>query len=94
LQEANFQYDEAGENLIIDNDVNFRPGVGQSEIETYTPRTLIYDLKGCTQILLLILGGFGSLRKYNELYQPENATTEWYSFRGGLIQGRRSAKVH
>lgn len=31
---------------MIDNDVHFRAGVGEGGVETYTPRTLIYDLKG------------------------------------------------
>lgn len=51
-------YGEA-EETIIDHDVHFRPGIGADGSETYTPRTLIYDLKGA----------FGSLRKYNALYE-------------------------
>lgn len=43
----------------MDHDVHFRPGVGADGSETYTPRTVIYDLKG----------GFGTLRKYNALYE-------------------------
>jgi hypothetical protein len=39
--------------------VHFRPGVGADGRETFTPRTVIYDLKG----------GFGSLRKVNALYE-------------------------
>jgi len=45
-QEASFDYENTNEKPIIDNDVHFRAGVGQEGIETYTPRTLIYDLKG------------------------------------------------
>ena len=43
----------------MDHDVHFRPGYGADGSETYTPRTVIYDLKG----------GFGTLRKYNALYE-------------------------
>jgi hypothetical protein len=43
----------------VDHDVHFRPGVGADGSETYTPRTVIYDLKG----------GFGTLRKHNALYE-------------------------
>ena len=43
----------------IDHDISFRPGLGADGGETYLPRTVIYDLKG----------GFGSLRKVNELYE-------------------------
>jgi hypothetical protein len=43
----------------VDHDVHFRPGVGADGGETYTPRTLIYDLKGA----------FGTLRKNNALYE-------------------------
>lgn len=43
----------------MDHDVHFRPGVGADGSETYTPRTVIYDLKG----------GFGTLRKHNALYE-------------------------
>ncbi len=34
-------------------------GIGAAGAETFTPRTVIYDLKG----------GFGSLRKINALYE-------------------------
>ncbi|PKX93822.1 misato family protein [Aspergillus novofumigatus IBT 16806] len=58
LQESYFTYAEA-EETPIDHDVHFRPGIGADGSETYTPRTLIYDLKGA----------FGSLRKHNALYE-------------------------
>ncbi|KAJ5578683.1 uncharacterized protein N7459_007647 [Penicillium hispanicum] len=58
LQESYFTYNE-GEESPIDHDVHFRPGVGADGSETYTPRTVVYDLKG----------GFGTLRKYNALYE-------------------------
>ncbi|PKY09086.1 tubulin nucleotide-binding domain-like protein [Aspergillus campestris IBT 28561] len=57
LQESYFTYDE--EESPVDHDVLFRSGTGADGSETYTPRTLIYDLKGA----------FGTLRKYNALYQ-------------------------
>jgi hypothetical protein len=56
----------------VDHDVHFRPGVGADGSETYTPRTLIYDLKG----------GFGTLRRYNALYEMEDPTAGqgvWYA---------------
>jgi hypothetical protein len=43
----------------VDHDIHFRPGIGTNGTETFTPRTLIYDLKG----------GFGSMRKINALYE-------------------------
>ncbi|KAF9883169.1 mtDNA inheritance, partitioning of the mitochondrial organelle [Aspergillus nanangensis] len=58
LQESYFTYNE-GDEAPVDHDVHFRPGVGADGSETYTPRTVIYDLKGA----------FGTLRKYNALYQ-------------------------
>lgn len=58
FQESYFTYNE-NEETPIDHDVHFRPGYGADGSETYTPRTVIYDLKG----------GFGTLRKYNALYE-------------------------
>ncbi|KAF2216339.1 hypothetical protein CERZMDRAFT_34223 [Cercospora zeae-maydis SCOH1-5] len=56
-QESYFTY--AGEDESpVDHDVSFRPGIGADGGETYTPRTLIYDLKGA----------FGTLRRENALY--------------------------
>lgn len=60
LQESYFTYSGAEESPI-DHDVHFRPGVGVDGTETFTPRTVIYDLKG----------GFGTLRKLNALYELE-----------------------
>ncbi|EME47285.1 hypothetical protein DOTSEDRAFT_166204 [Dothistroma septosporum NZE10] len=63
-QESYFTY--AGEDESpVDHDISFRPGIGADGAETYTPRTLIYDLKGA----------FGTLRRENALYrlqQQEN----------------------
>jgi hypothetical protein len=60
-QESYFTYSDF-EEPVVDHDVHFRAGLGADGAETYTPRTIIYDLKG----------GFGTLRKYNALYQIEN----------------------
>ena len=57
-QESYFTY--AGqEESPVDHDISFRPGIGADGADTYTPRTLIYDLKG----------GFGTLRRENALYE-------------------------
>jgi hypothetical protein len=56
-QESYFTYN-ADEESLVDHDIHFRPGVGADGTETFTPRTVIYDLKG----------GFGTLRKINALY--------------------------
>ncbi|OAX85079.1 hypothetical protein ACJ72_00551 [Emergomyces africanus] len=57
FQESYFTY-SPDEESPIDHDVHFRPGIGANGSETFTPRTVIYDLKG----------GFGALQKYNALY--------------------------
>jgi hypothetical protein len=41
------------------------PGVAADGADTFTPRTIIYDLKG----------SFGSLRKFNALYEIQEETT-------------------
>ncbi|RMZ85090.1 hypothetical protein DV738_g106, partial [Chaetothyriales sp. CBS 135597] len=46
----------------VNHDVHFRAGQTPEGEDTYTPRTVIYDLKG----------GFGTLRKINALYEVEN----------------------
>ncbi|KIW54097.1 protein DML1, variant [Exophiala xenobiotica] len=61
VQESYFTYSE-NEQSVVDHDVHFRPGIGADGHETYTPRTVIYDLKG----------GFGTLRKFNALYEIED----------------------
>ncbi|PWY90127.1 protein dml1 [Aspergillus heteromorphus CBS 117.55] len=73
LQESYFTYTE-DEESPVDHDVHFRPGVGADGSETYTPRTVIYDLKG----------GFGTLRKYNPLYELSEHVTPGQ----GLWDGR------
>ncbi|EFW20892.1 mtDNA inheritance, partitioning of the mitochondrial organelle [Coccidioides posadasii str. Silveira] len=60
VQESYFTYSE-NEASPVDHDISFRPGIGADGSETFTPRTIIYDLKG----------GFGSLRQYNALYEVE-----------------------
>ncbi|KAI9730252.1 MAG: Protein misato 1 [Cirrosporium novae-zelandiae] len=68
-QESYFTY-SSNEESPIDHDVHFRPGIGVDGGETFTPRTVIYDLKG----------GFGSLRKVNALYgeiQDSNPAGQW-----------------
>ncbi|EXJ57928.1 hypothetical protein A1O7_05351 [Cladophialophora yegresii CBS 114405] len=57
-QEAYFTYSDH-EQPMVDHDIHFRSGLGADGSETFTPRTVIYDLKG----------GFGTLRKFNALYE-------------------------
>jgi hypothetical protein len=47
--------------LVIVSVSNFDIWLSVQGIETYTPRALIYDLKG----------SFGSLKKYNKLFEQE-----------------------
>ncbi|EKG12639.1 Heterokaryon incompatibility [Macrophomina phaseolina MS6] len=70
-QESYFTYDDpeitgeaakVAEPSPVDHDVHFRPGIGADGSDTYMPRAVIYDLKG----------GFGSMRKINALYEPED----------------------
>lgn len=58
-QESYFSYD-ASRLSAIDPHVNFRAGRGTGGTDTFTPRVLIYDLKG----------GFGSM-KMDALYEEE-----------------------
>ena len=51
---------------LVDHDIHFRAGIAADGSETYLPRTVIYDLKG----------GFGSLRKINELYEIDDGSGE------------------
>ena len=60
-QESYFTYDPSTPLSPVDHDIHFRPGVNAKGEETYTPRTLIYDLKG----------GFGGLRKWGGLYDQQ-----------------------
>ncbi|QSZ30556.1 hypothetical protein DSL72_000112 [Monilinia vaccinii-corymbosi] len=79
-QESYFTY-SAGEESIIDHDVHFRPGIGAGGTETFTPRTLIYDLKG----------GFGSLRKINALYQIDEPVVTDGLWNGPAVVQRQTA---
>ena len=65
LQESYFTYD-SDEQSSVDHDICFRPGINAKGEETYTPRTLIYDLKG----------GFGGLRKWGGLYDQQMSVDE------------------
>ncbi|KAI9338876.1 tubulin domain-containing protein [Pilaira anomala] len=59
-QEEYFNYGGSTEEL--DHNVLYRSGETSSGVTTYTPRALIYDLKG----------GFGSMQKYNRLFNTED----------------------
>ncbi|KAI8354983.1 tubulin domain-containing protein [Mortierella sp. GBAus27b] len=64
-QEAHFNYEQPGEDEeakpeLVNHDCLYRVGKTLKNVETFTPRALIYDLKG----------GFGSINKY-KLYEPE-----------------------
>ncbi|KAK0113160.1 mtDNA inheritance, partitioning of the mitochondrial organelle [Cadophora gregata] len=79
-QESYFTYSESEESLV-DHDIHFRPGLGADGSETFTPRTLIYDLKG----------GFGSLRKVNALYEIEEPAGPQGLWNGPTIIQRQAA---
>jgi hypothetical protein len=64
LQESYFTYDNNA-SPVVDSNIHFRAGIGTDGNETFTPRTVIYDLKG----------GFGSLRKINALYDLQDEQT-------------------
>lgn len=63
-QESYFSY-SVREEPLVDPNVHFRAGIGADSVETFTPRTVIYDLKG----------GFGSLRRINALYDVQETPT-------------------
>lgn len=75
LQESYFTY-SADQESLVDHDIHFRPGIGADGTETFTPRTVIYDLKG----------GFGTLRKINALYEQQGEGSLpkglWYGNQG------------
>lgn len=64
-QESYFTY-PGQDDSPVDHDISFRPGLGADGSDTYTPRTLIYDLKGA----------FGTLRRENALYDLQQGQTE------------------
>ncbi|KAL9637378.1 MAG: hypothetical protein Q9164_002223 [Protoblastenia rupestris] len=57
-KESYFTYDPSAKPSPVDHDIHFRPGTNTRGEDTYTPRTLVYDLKG----------GFGGLKKWGGLY--------------------------
>ncbi|KAJ4325232.1 mtDNA inheritance, partitioning of the mitochondrial organelle [Neodidymelliopsis sp. IMI 364377] len=59
-QESYFTYPPEPESAV-NHDVHFRAGLAPDGSDTFTPRALIYDLKGA----------FGSMRKTNALYEAE-----------------------
>ncbi|EMD66217.1 hypothetical protein COCSADRAFT_179550 [Bipolaris sorokiniana ND90Pr] len=59
--ESYFTYPPEDESPV-NHDILFRPGMAPDGSDTFTPRTLIYDLKGA----------FGSMRKINALYEAED----------------------
>ena len=61
-QESYFTYDDADTQSPIDHNIHFRAGLGPRGEDTFTPRTLIYDLKG----------GFGSMRRGAGLYDEDD----------------------
>ncbi|PBP22710.1 misato [Diplocarpon rosae] len=79
-QESYFTYSKDEESLV-DHDIHFRPGLGADGSETFTPRTLIYDLKG----------GFGSLRKINALYEIEEPIVPQELWNGPTVVQRQTA---
>ncbi|KAK5684944.1 mtDNA inheritance, partitioning of the mitochondrial organelle [Elasticomyces elasticus] len=58
IQESYFTYTGQPDSPV-NHDISFRPGLGPNGDDTYSPRTLIYDLKGA----------FGTLRRENALYE-------------------------
>ncbi|KAF1927184.1 mtDNA inheritance protein dml1 [Didymella exigua CBS 183.55] len=60
-QESYFTYPPEPESAV-NHDVHFRAGIAPDGSDTFTPRALIYDLKGA----------FGSMRKISALYEAED----------------------
>ncbi|KAI4174028.1 MAG: hypothetical protein LQ343_002591 [Gyalolechia ehrenbergii] len=82
-QESYFNYDAENEPSTIDHNIHFRPGKGPSGEDTYTPRTLIYDLKG----------GFGSLRKWGGLYDQGDAEDDLKNLWAGSVVKQQDAPI-
>ncbi|KAF2461861.1 tubulin domain-containing protein [Lineolata rhizophorae] len=81
-QESYFTYG-GEEESPVDHDVNFRQGRAPDGSDTYTPRAVIYDLKGA----------FGTLRKTNALYEV-GEDQEWdRSLWGGKRTVHRSDPI-
>ncbi|KAL0143969.1 tubulin domain-containing protein [Mucor lusitanicus] len=84
-QEEYFNYGDSTQIKTdeINHDVLYRQGETSSGVLTYTPRTLIYDLKG----------GFGSMQKYNKLFGGADADAEQVPWEQGISRiDRRTAK--
>ncbi|TVY81715.1 Protein dml-1 [Lachnellula suecica] len=79
-QESYFTY-APDQYPLVDHDIHFRPGIGADGTETYTPRTLIYDLKG----------GFGSMRKINALYEVDEPAVPQGLWNGPTVVQRQTA---
>ncbi|KAG1381069.1 hypothetical protein G6F61_003495 [Rhizopus arrhizus] len=77
-QEEYFDYTgkDSEKTKEINHDVLYRAGETANGIVTYTPRTLIYDLKG----------NFGSLQKYNRLFQQSVDIEPNYSWDQGITR--------
>ncbi|KAG0338451.1 mtDNA inheritance, partitioning of the mitochondrial organelle [Podila horticola] len=72
-QEAHFNYQQLGDEEeqapeLVNHDCLYRVGQTSKGIDTYTPRALIFDLKG----------GFGSIKKY-KLYESEPPQDQYQS---------------
>ncbi|TVY47537.1 Protein DML1 [Lachnellula occidentalis] len=79
-QESYFTY-SPDQDTLVDHDIHFRPGIGADGTETFTPRTLIYDLKG----------GFGSMRKINALYEVDEPVAPQGLWNGPTVVQRQAA---
>ncbi|KAE8451241.1 hypothetical protein EG329_004405 [Mollisiaceae sp. DMI_Dod_QoI] len=79
-QESYFTY-SADQESLVDHDIHFRPGIGADGSETFTPRTLIYDLKG----------GFGTLKKINALYEIDEPAVAHGLWNGPAVIQRQEA---
>lgn len=60
-QESYFTYADSTSPSPVNHDISFRPGIAPDGSDTYTPRALLYDLKGA----------FGTLRRENALYEVQ-----------------------
>ncbi|KAL8858180.1 MAG: hypothetical protein Q9178_005357 [Gyalolechia marmorata] len=82
-QESYFDYGVSEEPSTIDHDVHFKAGQGPKGEDTFTPRTLIYDLKG----------GFGGLRKWGGLYDQGDADTHSQSLWDGSVVKQQDTPI-
>ncbi|KAI8071537.1 tubulin domain-containing protein [Gongronella butleri] len=81
-QDAYFSYNDDA-SVEFDHDTLFRAGSTLKGTETYTPRALIFDLKGA----------FGSLHKYNKLYESAGAD-DAVAWEHGVQQASAEAADH